>query len=814
MRLWASAVAALRGLLADERDAGAAAGGAPAARHFFVRYALAWRDLERAYAGLCHAQQRVDVVRAAELAASRMLQLRPGGAAVADFCDELAPLGLPPEALEPAAPLALRAAGAGEVRVQRRHALVAGHAGSGLHAGGVVDADWGAAAMQGMGGGEVGETAAPPPQPPPPPPQPPSEHALLEASLAADLASQLHAARRASDEAYATALATARREVEEDEGACLRLDMRAARGTWLARRLASGQGVPTDLTAFYEEEAAAAAAAAAPAAPAEAPSASSTGGRPKKAPPSRGSASGADGKPSTPGAAAVATVAPLAAPAAFLSSLAGALADYDARWAAGCSGYLRAATDMDMALVYSAVRPAVVSAVRSEVDAAMLVELANCRAAAAAGGGGAAASPAASAAKTTKKGTAAAATAAPAAAKPPAAAAAATRTRTPLVLPGAKLCTDVSSIDVALAELCGQGIVCAPRPAQSFASYLGGCRVGNTADGAAAASPSPAQLREALVHGLVVPALCSAAARRDAAASCEAAGLGRRRPPRALLLYGAAGVGKTHLANAIAQAMGALVLDLSARTVAGRYPEPGQHARLLHLAFELARDASAAPVVIFLDEVELLLPAARPSSKATGAAAAAAASGPARFRRDLVTYVQSLTADDATVIVGCTRNPSAADFASLTEVFDAALFVPCPGYGDRRTLWRVGLSRRLAPPGTSAGVHTPPLPLSPAAAAVGAPDCGGAQMTAAGVDVSALAAVSEGWSSGAILHTAHVASLAAPDVLAALARFPRVEAEELERWRVFGEAWAAAGVPVPAPAPAPAASAGGKRGKR
>jgi hypothetical protein len=39
--------------------------------------------------------------------------------------------------------------------------------------------------------------------------------------------------------------------------------------------------------------------------------------------------------------------------------------------------------------------------------------------------------------------------------------------------------------------------------------------------------------------------------------------------------------------------------------------------------------------------------------------------GPARFKKDLPTYINSLTADDAVLVLGCSREPWLADEKAL-----------------------------------------------------------------------------------------------------------------------------------------------------
>lgn len=45
--------------------------------------------------------------------------------------------------------------------------------------------------------------------------------------------------------------------------------------------------------------------------------------------------------------------------------------------------------------------------------------------------------------------------------------------------------------------------------------------------------------------------------------------------------------------------------------------------------------------------------------------------GPARFKKDLPTYINSLTADDAVTLIGCSREPWLGDEKSFKCVPDA-----------------------------------------------------------------------------------------------------------------------------------------------
>lgn len=118
--------------------------------------------------------------------------------------------------------------------------------------------------------------------------------------------------------------------------------------------------------------------------------------------------------------------------------------------------------------------------------------------------------------------------------------------------------------------------------------------------------PTYGQVREAVMALGALPLGCPSLLEeldREAAAHK----LWRGCAPRSLLLYGSRGVGKTHLAQAVAAACGALFINLSVSNVEGKFLDKDGPAGALQAAFALAKDPAFAPVVIYVDEVEKML---------------------------------------------------------------------------------------------------------------------------------------------------------------------------------------------------------------
>ena len=143
-----------------------------------------------------------------------------------------------------------------------------------------------------------------------------------------------------------------------------------------------------------------------------------------------------------------------------------------------------------------------------------------------------------------------------------------------------------------------------------------------------------------------------------------------------LLLHGAAGVGKTHFARALAGEFALGLVEVSPTAI-------GSDPQKLTAAFAVA--AEAAPCVLFLDELEQL--------------------APRRERRDplveqLVALLEQARAVHGLVVVGATSSPDALDGEVVRPGrFDRKLQVGLPDAAARRAILAVALAGRPTDPG-------------------------------------------------------------------------------------------------------------------
>lgn len=189
-------------------------------------------------------------------------------------------------------------------------------------------------------------------------------------------------------------------------------------------------------------------------------------------------------------------------------------------------------------------------------------------------------------------------------------------------------------------------------------------------------NPSAAQIRQNITEYAILP-LGSAFVRKST------------KLVRSILLYGAAGSGKTMLVNAIATETGALVLNLSAGNLAGKFTGKTGPTKLVHMAFSIAKDPAMQPVILYIDDCEQIFAAGSSGKKK------ASSDGPTRFKKDLMTYLGSLTVNDRVMVLGSTCHPENADNKDSKSFFDKIIYLPYPEYASRLIIWNYMIKRQL-----------------------------------------------------------------------------------------------------------------------
>jgi SpoVK/Ycf46/Vps4 family AAA+-type ATPase len=163
---------------------------------------------------------------------------------------------------------------------------------------------------------------------------------------------------------------------------------------------------------------------------------------------------------------------------------------------------------------------------------------------------------------------------------------------------------------------------------------------------------------------------------------------------KSVLLYGAAGTGKSRLTTEAARAAGAAVFDLSPRVIDGLYPGAKGVASLLQMTFKVAK--LCAPSVIVMDDAEAVFLTDKKKTKElleSGAHRdkALCADAPNRVKKELIKEMKALKKTDRVVLVGHARAPYAClkkDRKALLSFFDARVMTPTPNRATRAALFR------------------------------------------------------------------------------------------------------------------------------
>ncbi|MGQ9478880.1 MAG: CDC48 family AAA ATPase [Thermoproteota archaeon] len=149
-------------------------------------------------------------------------------------------------------------------------------------------------------------------------------------------------------------------------------------------------------------------------------------------------------------------------------------------------------------------------------------------------------------------------------------------------------------------------------------------------------------------------------------------------PPKAVLLYGPPGCGKTLLARAVATESEANFISIKGPEVFSKWV--GESEKAIREVFRKARLAS--PSIIFLDEVDALAPRRGTSIADSGVTE--------RVVSQLLTEMDGLTPIEKIVIIGATNRPELLDPAIMRPGrFEVILYVPPPDEKSRLQILKI-----------------------------------------------------------------------------------------------------------------------------
>ncbi|XP_037077754.1 dynein regulatory complex protein 11-like [Pollicipes pollicipes] len=153
---------------------------------------------------------------------------------------------------------------------------------------------------------------------------------------------------------------------------------------------------------------------------------------------------------------------------------------------------------------------------------------------------------------------------------------------------------------------------------------------------------------------------------------------------KSVLIAGPPGSGKKHLVHAICAESGAVLFDLTAASIAGRYPGKAGLTMLMHLVNKVGR--LLQPAVIWIDRAERTFVKKVPKTDKTE---------PKRLKKELPKFLKALTPLDRLVLVGTSESPWDADQKALGQAYHRVVLLPALDYASRLQL----LTRTVAVPG-------------------------------------------------------------------------------------------------------------------
>lgn len=146
---------------------------------------------------------------------------------------------------------------------------------------------------------------------------------------------------------------------------------------------------------------------------------------------------------------------------------------------------------------------------------------------------------------------------------------------------------------------------------------------------------------------------------------------------KSLLLVGPKGVGKRMLANIICTETGAVMFDLTASNIVGKYPGKKGLEMMMHLVYKVGK--LYQPSVIFIGNAGTTFLKKVPKTDTTD---------PKRLKKDLPKLMKRLLPEDRILLLGITDAPFDSELKSLTSVYQKIIMIPRPDYATRFVMWR------------------------------------------------------------------------------------------------------------------------------
>jgi len=213
-----------------------------------------------------------------------------------------------------------------------------------------------------------------------------------------------------------------------------------------------------------------------------------------------------------------------------------------------------------------------------------------------------------------------------------------------------------------LSELVGYGIV-TNCPTTSFADFVGDYNVTHPGD---FGDPDPTTSYASIRNEVMMSAVMPFSANRETATDL----------PRGVLILGAKGTGKTTLAKAAVQALGATLIDFSPSVLVGKeLPAPKA---LITMIMRIAK--INAPTVILIDDIEGMFGNRKKANSSK------------KFKAQLRRNVRKIKARENILLIATSSMFNLPK--ACTSMFDKTITIPKPNFQTRVSIWTHWLSKK------------------------------------------------------------------------------------------------------------------------